>query len=37
MASFIGFSDEPWAQEVDWVEVMDGAGVHVAQHSVTRR
>ncbi len=37
MASFIGFSKEPWAQQIDWVEVMDGTGVHVAQESVTRR
>jgi len=37
MASFIGFSKEPWAQQIDWVEVVDGAGVHVAQESVTRR
>ncbi|MCT7372647.1 hypothetical protein [Mycolicibacterium llatzerense] len=35
MASFIGFSKEPWAQQIDWVEVTDGAGVHVAQESVS--
>jgi hypothetical protein len=37
MASFIGFSKEPWAQQIDWVEVTDGSGVHVAQKQVTRR
>ena len=37
IASFIGFSKEPWAQQIGWVEVVDGAGVHVAQESVTRR
>lgn len=37
MASFIGFSKEPWAQQIDWVEVLDGAGVNVAKESVTRR
>ncbi|MCV7104225.1 hypothetical protein [Mycolicibacterium chitae] len=31
IARFIGSAREVWAEEINWVEIMDGTGVHIAQ------
>lgn len=34
IANFLRESNDPWRQEIDWVQVVDGAGTHIAQESV---
>lgn len=35
IARFISTSTDPWASEIDWVEVTDGTGTHIDQESIS--